>query len=599
MIKKPGEEDLNPPPYGNQAGTYPVIEPYPTTGFPASHPQRGGPSPQPQLTFQGQPQYSSAHQHQQQGPTPLANVPHTPPPPPPDASARLLGPRYTVAVNAYEPAWKRFLKALGIALFIYLLFSIFVESVVEVARWTVGHRHGRHQIPRDYPVPGGIVLGECTTSSGWRRTNRMNDAYDYYTPPKHALDLLDKETFPLAAETSFSFPLSILPSFANASRNSGAKADIPLSATKDNAFIVLSRGSMSAGDANIVTSPSQEKNKASVIVTVRYFEDKIRDLARVCSIVDGEGKRGVGIFTPDREIRDPKKHRIYFETTLILPELDGDERPLRVKKLETDVHNTAHHFAVDKDLVAFHEVSFKGSNGAVTIEKPLSTPKGKIRTSNGPISGTFNTSDSLLIQTQNGEVRVQVGLDYLEEKGKKPNLEIRTSNGQLRADISLSASSSSLAGSSKPAYDITTHTANARLSTSVLSTMPSSQGVDLTYDGSTANSPASLRLYPSYTGDFVVSTANGAADLRMFCADLLIDDSVLNQNEAEDEMENDNASADSGRGQCKERRVTRRVVRRNRIEGRIEWLGEKGRDSNGGEGRVRLRSSNGPAVLSL
>jgi len=52
---------------------------------------------------------------------------------------------------------------------------------------------------------------------------------------------------------------------------------------------------MSSGTLDVVVDPEQERGVASVRVTVRYFREDVRDVAKAC-LVEREGVSGVGIF---------------------------------------------------------------------------------------------------------------------------------------------------------------------------------------------------------------------------------------------------------------------------------------------------------------
>ena len=53
---------------------------------------------------------------------------------------------------------------------------------------------------------------------------------------------------------------------------------------------------MSSGTLDVVVDPEQEKGVASVRVTVRYFREDVRDVAKACLVERGEGVSGVGVF---------------------------------------------------------------------------------------------------------------------------------------------------------------------------------------------------------------------------------------------------------------------------------------------------------------
>lgn len=165
----------------------------------------------------------------------------------------------------------------------WFLFSIFVRSVVELV---VQSRHGHVSVlfflyiqntsyaqqwlktgwfdTKDIPIPPGIDVGRCVSHSDWSNdiSNVATDMEITTRPPY---------SFPYSAETSFDLALS---------------SDV---------LLLLSRGSLSAGRVDVVTSPALS-DVVRVQVVVNYFRKDIRDLAQACLIKRGDGENGVGIF---------------------------------------------------------------------------------------------------------------------------------------------------------------------------------------------------------------------------------------------------------------------------------------------------------------
>lgn len=74
---------------------------------------------------------------------------------------------------------------------------------------------------------------------------------------------------------------------------SKAKFDLPISS---DSLYLLERGTYASGSVDILTSPEQNRDSASVHVTVRYYHQEIKDLVKLCKISRRAGDRGVGIF---------------------------------------------------------------------------------------------------------------------------------------------------------------------------------------------------------------------------------------------------------------------------------------------------------------
>lgn len=79
----------------------------------------------------------------------------------------------------------------------------------------------------------------------------------------------------------------------NYSKTSRTSFEIPLSA--DNIFF-LSRGALSAGVVELVTSPNQAKDSVTINVVAEYHREYIRDLAKACLVSRDGNQQGVGLF---------------------------------------------------------------------------------------------------------------------------------------------------------------------------------------------------------------------------------------------------------------------------------------------------------------
>ena len=59
----------------------------------------------------------------------------------------------------------------------------------------------------------------------------------------------------------------------------------------------------------------------------------------------------------------------------------------------------------------------------------MKAKQGTIKTSNGGISGIYNTSSSLILATTNGRVQSEIGLSSID--GSEPKLVVATTNGYV------------------------------------------------------------------------------------------------------------------------------------------------------------------------
>jgi len=116
-----------------------------------------------------------------------------------------------------------------------------------------------------YPIPEGVTLSECVSQTGWLQfvdtsnTSRM-------------VGSSNARQYPYAAETSFNLPLS------------------------SETLSLLSRGPLSSGSVDLLTSPYQPQGVVTYRVIVNYMLEDVRNLAEVCKISRENDNHGVGIF---------------------------------------------------------------------------------------------------------------------------------------------------------------------------------------------------------------------------------------------------------------------------------------------------------------
>ncbi|KAF6747333.1 hypothetical protein DFP72DRAFT_919955 [Ephemerocybe angulata] len=434
-----------------------------------------------------------------------------------------------------EAPWKRFVKAFLVAVVVWMLAMAFVRSLV----WSIGGHRGRGAWG-DYPIPDGLKVSECLPRDKWETPLRQAQL-DVAPPTAPGL-----ARYPAASTTSFELPLS---------------AD---------SLYLLSRGAYSGGSVDVVTSANQKQGSVTVVVTVKYFHEEMRDAVMVCRVERRKGDSGVGIFTPSYMWRGDA---VYVETLIVLPEVDRNVSPLHIKNLETDVPNTLHRLHAKTDLITFDKLNIQGSNGLITAVS-LGATNARIVTSNAPISGVFNSTGNLSLETSNGAIQVSVKL-HNKEASTPNKLSIITSNGPLEANIDLTSSSSPKKGSrdvAQPQYDVETTTSNSRLQTNFWR-FPTD--AVLRFSGTTSNGLAKAQINAEYQGAFEVQTSNGGATLQ-----------------------HHTQQDPSGRGRKRALKVEREG--KTYVQGAVEWVG--GRDGGRGKvqmGSVELATSNGEAVLVL
>ena len=103
-----------------------------------------------------------------------------------------------------------------------------------------------------YDIPSDLVLENCIEGAGWSR--REDDGY-----------------------------------FSSAT----ATFDVDLSAAN---IYLLSRGGFSSGKVNVITSPEQPKETATIDVVAKYRNEGVLDWAKAFLTSRPQNQKGVGIF---------------------------------------------------------------------------------------------------------------------------------------------------------------------------------------------------------------------------------------------------------------------------------------------------------------
>ncbi|KJA28698.1 hypothetical protein HYPSUDRAFT_61555 [Hypholoma sublateritium FD-334 SS-4] len=388
-----------------------------------------------------------------------------------------------------------------------------------------GHRNSESPDMHDgtvYEIPSDIVTNTCIQGSEW--TDGPDNGQHFKT-----------------ARTSFEIPLSA-----------------------DNIFFV-SRGSLSAGLIEFVTSADQPKDSVTVNVIAEYHREYIRDLAKACLVSRDGNQQGVGLFTPiwpyGRRTHG-REDSMHFTIEIVFPDFSDDKSAAPVKSFETDVPNTAQFTKFLKSSkLSFESIVLKGTNAPIVVES-LSAAAGSVTTTNAGIRGKFYTTTALLLKTSNSPIQVDV---ELHSNSTEPTLVAHTSNGVLDATLHLT---SSVGSGGK--FDISTATSNSPLSV-VFQDAPLDSTV--AFDGKTSNARAHAVLHPSYEGSFDIMTSNWfQANVNLLPA------------------------ADPS-GKERKRGTVVQHPKMGHAYGSTSWVGDGGAEAP--PGKVDIRTSNSDVILDI
>ncbi|EMD33253.1 hypothetical protein CERSUDRAFT_87564 [Gelatoporia subvermispora B] len=298
-----------------------------------------------------------------------------------------------------------------------------------------------------------------------------------------------------------------------------------------------------------------------------YDHEVAFENAEVCLLQAAEGKNGVGIFRPKdlrcRWSRECEQYRASFEVWVRIPSGAEENGPTVVKKFETDMSLFAHRLHQLEGKVFFDAINLQTSNSRI-ISESLGAGYATLRTSNGPISGTFNASHRLDLRTSNAPIDVDVQLlDAGDDDGT--DLIMRTSNNHIEATTTLVSAD---VDRTNGTFSIDARTSNAHLSLAVPSA-PVSHVLTLT--ARTSNARTSASLPSSWEGDFRLQTS-------------LYTPTVNAHTEVPDPS-----------GQDRRRSVAVHTVRKGTVDGRAAWVPTEERKT----GVVNMRTSNAQLTLGL
>lgn len=339
--------------------------------------------------------------------------------------------------------------------------------------------------------------------------------------------------------------------------------DLPVDAKS---LFVVSRGSLSSGIVRVHQSSHVKDLKVSVVV--HYHRKEALERAKVCQMDRKNGGKGVAISTPFRLFPPRQKNRLFFVVDVTFPSPSLSHEIRHVPSFTLDFPR----FALDVDNLlgySFRSLVLKSTNRPVSVNSVMGETviaEGK----NGKIEGSFNVTRLLKLYTTNSPINVS--LHAHNDLPKKPTVvSLKSYNGLLQSDISLSTSSSSGMGGHFRVY---THTSNAVLNVSFSASPPDSQ---LVFHGSTRNAPARVALDPAFEGGLFLRTTQ-------FYPTLHVTPGVKDPT-----------------GQGRQRKVNDRVMAGRAVIGNVSWLphGKHPQLEMERAGWASVSSRNAPVTLVL
>ncbi|KAI8978246.1 hypothetical protein BD414DRAFT_495016 [Trametes punicea] len=366
-------------------------------------------------------------------------------------------------IEQVEPAFRRFLKAFGIAVLVWLFVGSLARSMYATFHWRIypprGQKGGDHGsrypgLPEPYPTDGNVE--HCVPASSGVQVQS------------------------LSAVSALSF-------------------DLPLSA---DALYIFSRGALSRGSISFVpmVNPLGPHDRLKVDITITYGEKAALDKVNICLLERYPWQKGIGILTPSAE---RYLDILSFNIAVRFP-VSRHGRPLEIRAFETDLPFFEHTLSGLSGIVRFDSISLSTRNAPLHA-RDLAAAEANLTTVNAHITGTYNITRSIFLRSSNEAIDVDVSLYDNDYTRRDATLTIVNKNAPIDARLAMH---SRLASDSL--YSIVAHTTNSPLSLSVHSQPPAST---LLLDASTSNAPASVALPHTYEGDVQALTSNGHAEV--------------------------------------------------------------------------------------
>ncbi|KAI0043762.1 hypothetical protein FA95DRAFT_1498100, partial [Auriscalpium vulgare] len=255
--------------------------------------------------------------------------------------------------------------------------------------------------------------------------------------------------------------------------------------------------------------------------------------------------------------------QLEFYVTVTLPSSKHSIR--HIPQLTTSFHNFAQRFDYLTNF-DFGRVSLYSTNNPIAI-KNIVAQSLTAQSSNGPITGHFNTSSQLVLHTTNSPIKIGVTASDDGKKGKPTTVNLHTTNSVLEASLNLVANTKKGRGG---AFSVEASTTNSPLNIATLDAPPDSV---LHLTARTTNSPAVVRLHPAYEGSFTAVTTNFSPAL-----DRLPD-------------------VEDPTGEGRPRSVEIQSVRGRTLYGAVRWVPSHHKE--GRAGSVSVSSTNSPVKVTL
>ncbi|KAJ6596651.1 hypothetical protein B0H10DRAFT_2088241 [Mycena sp. CBHHK59/15] len=368
----------------------------------------------------------------------------------------------------------RFWRATFFALAIYVFLSVVIGIPVIVTRiaYRRGHPPPVHSLffdepsaaPLGLPNTGGMLMAESSTiCDEWGSLEDDSAAGGYYTAAAYH---------------------NLSPS--------------GLFSVRSNASDEIVAAHPAVGNLTVDINPDSSMTMAAFFITLTTSSVQLREQTHVCFAPSGDD-RGLSIYIPQSLAENDM---LSFDIRLLFPQTS---HLLTVSNLITYLPMFQQSFGSLSSRIHFENINIAGASVEVVCDS-LQANKIAIKNMFGPISGTFNVTQSLKLDNIGGSISTNVTLNNDPSSQNLPTfLSLDTGNSDIVADVTMVGPSSVRANSRPAKFIANVKTFNGPLSLNVghdAATAPAL--LDLRVENNQAQSTVALDA--KYAGVFDLHT---------------------------------------------------------------------------------------------
>ncbi|TFK54184.1 hypothetical protein OE88DRAFT_1654717 [Heliocybe sulcata] len=185
------------------------------------------------------------------------------------------------------------------------------------------------------------------------------------------------------------------------------------------------------GNLLVDLNPDHSEDETLVYVNLNYSSAPLLKATNVCHI-RGLGSDGVSITVPrNLAVSDS----LYFDMTVLLP--SNSNGSINIEQLVTFLPSFTQRLGSLYPAVHFTKTTIEGPMSAITVGS-LQAEALVVKSSLAPITGTFNASDSLILDTMAAPITANITLTNPRKCGRPTILDVSTGNSGLSANVTLS-----------------------------------------------------------------------------------------------------------------------------------------------------------------